>query len=54
MELMDIDFTKAVAVENVLKAHNLVYTVSNDVITSDQLYRVTFESEVILDANEQS
>lgn len=54
MELMDIDFTKAKAVEDVLKAHNLVYTVSNDVITSDQLYRVTFESEVILSANQQS
>lgn len=53
MELMDIDFTVAVAVEDVLKSHNIVYTVTNDVITSDQLYRVTFESEVIFNGNQQ-
>lgn len=54
MELLDIDFTIAKSVEDILKAHNLVYTVSNDVITSDQLYRVTFESEVIFNGNQQS
>ena len=54
MELMDIDFSIAKSVEDILKAHNLVYTVSNDVITSDQLYRVTFESEVIFNGNQQS
>lgn len=51
MDMYDIDFSIAQVVEGVLKSHNIVYTINDDVITSDQLYRVTFESEVIFNAN---
>lgn len=50
-EYSDIDFEVIKNVENVLKANNIVYSLAEDVITSEQMYRITFESEVLI--NEQ-
>jgi len=47
-EYTDIDFALIKHCEDVLKQNNIVYSLAEDVITSEQMYRITFESEVLI------
>lgn len=45
------DFSKEQTIEQVLHSNNMVYHKDEDKIDSEKMYMVTYEMEVIIDAN---